>query len=80
MGKSRKIKRSGLTGGDRKTIISQGLGEVKSITVDLADKRIIWTDSFRDTLESADYNGQNRRIIRRRSHTNFNDIAIYRVF
>lgn len=76
-----KIERASLTGENRETIISTGLLFPLAIDVDVTgtDRRIYWVDTARDTVESANLTGGERRIIRRMSHTEFYDLALFRV-
>ena len=76
-----KIERATLTGANRETIISSGLLFPLCIDVDYtgSNRRIYWADTKRDTVESADLTGGDRRIIVRMAHTEFYDIALFRV-
>lgn len=74
-----KIERSTLTGQDRKTIISTGLVNPHSIDIDRKSNTIVWVDAGRHTIELANYEGLERRLIQRHSHTQFYDIALFRV-
>ena len=74
-----RIERATLVGGDRRTIVSQGLLYPISIDIDISESRIIWVDSSRDTLESSDFEGKNRKVIRRLSGFEFLDLSIYKV-
>lgn len=78
IGSSVKIERSTLTGQDRKTIISTGLVKPHSIDIDRTSNTIVWVDAGRHTIELANYEGLERRLIQRRSHTQFYDIALFR--
>ena len=79
IGSSTKIERSTLSGANRQSIIYQGLGMPLGIAVDQSEPRIYWVDYIRDTIESADFDGRNRNILRRISHSMFYDIALYKV-
>ena len=76
-----KIERASLTGAHRTQIISTGLKFPVAMDIDVSatDRRIYWVDSGRDTIESANLSGGERRIIRRMSHTKFYDLALFRV-
>lgn len=76
-----KIERASLTGEDRQAIISSGLLFPICIDVDVSgpDRRIYWADTIRDTVESASLEGDDRRIIKRISNTEFFDMALFRV-
>ena len=75
-----KIERATLTGNNREAIVSSGLLFPICIDVDVtgSNRRIYWADTSRDTVESANLTGGERRIIKRMSHTEFYDIALFR--
>lgn len=75
-----KIERSTLIGENRRTLITQGILHPFAITVDASRSRIFWVDAYRDTVESADLYGLQRKVITRYSHTQFYDITIYKVW
>ena len=74
-----KIERSDLSGGSRELLVKRSLYNPTSIVLDISEQRIYWTDSVRDTIETATYNGGDRRLIRRLVSTNLYDIALYKV-
>ncbi|WAR22304.1 LRP4-like protein [Mya arenaria] len=76
-GSTPKIERSTLTGTDRKVIVSTGILYPTAIDVDIANSKLYWTDESRDTVEMANYDGSERKTIRRLSHFNFYDIALF---
>ena len=50
--------------------------------MDISDvyvRRIYWVDADRFTIETADLEGGDRKIVRRISHAHFYDIAVFRV-
>ena len=77
-----KIERASLTGQNREVIISKGLAFPVAIDVDVSgtSRRIYWVDTVRDTVESALLDGGDRRIVRLMAHTQFFDLALYRVY
>ena len=77
-----KIERASLTGQNREVIISKGLAFPVAIDVDVSgtSRRIYWVDTVRDTVESALLDGGDRRIVRRMAHSEFFDLALYRVY
>lgn len=79
VGTTTKIERSTLSGQDRRTIISTGLVYPTNIDVDQNSGRIVWVDAARDTLETANFDGTDRRNVKRLSHTEFYDVAVFRV-
>lgn len=74
-----KIERSSLSGGSRTTIISQGIVYPIAITVDMDGSRIYWLDSVRDSIESSNLYGRDRKLLQRLSHKFLYDIVLYRV-
>ena len=76
-----KIERSSLTGDKRKTIVSTGLLFPLSIKVDVSGshRRIYWVDKDRETVESANLTGGDRKIIKRMLNTEFYDLALFKV-
>ncbi|KAK3087117.1 hypothetical protein FSP39_001901 [Pinctada imbricata] len=76
---SGKIERASLAGQDR-TVIVTGTAWVPDMTVDTASKNIFWIDIQRHTVESCDYFGNNRRVIRRSKFPtiSMSGIAIYK--
>ena len=68
-----------MIGTDRKSIISQGILYPWAITVDAINSKIYWVDHERDTIETASFEGHQRRVVMRNSHTSFYDIVLYKV-
>lgn len=60
-----RIERASLNGQDRVGIVYRGLLTVKSLSVDTLKDKLYWADETRQTLEVSDYDGSNRRVIRR---------------
>lgn len=60
-----RIEKAFLDGKNRVSIVYNGLTSVFSLTVDTALKRLFWADFGRNTLEGSDFDGSNRRVIRR---------------
>lgn len=60
-----KIEKCGMNGDSkaRQVIVSKHIGYPNGLTIDYALNRIWWTDALQDTIESADFNGNHRRII-----------------
>lgn len=58
------IERADLAGENRKTIITS-VSKVPDIVVDTEEKRIYWIDIGRNALETAKYDGTDRRLVRR---------------
>lgn len=60
-----RIEKAFLDGQNRVIIVYKGLARVFSLTVDTADDRLYWADSGKHTLEGCDFDGSNRRVVRR---------------
>lgn len=79
MGKPQRIERSSLIGKDRKSIITSGVDRVYDITVDHKEQTLYWVDAGRHTLESADFNGRNRRLLTRMNSVKFTSVVVFGV-
>lgn len=64
-GPNPRIERASLDGQDRVVIVYRGILRVVSLTVDTDNDKLYWADHDRQTLEGCDYDGSNRRVIRR---------------
>ncbi|KAK3604530.1 hypothetical protein CHS0354_000352 [Potamilus streckersoni] len=74
-----KIERSNMSGDNRMILISFGLITPYSIVADVLAERIFWIDDGRDTIESAQYDGTGRKLIRRIVHAVLFDIEVFKV-
>lgn len=74
-----RIEKAFLDGQDRVVIVHKGLLRVLSLTVDVAKNKLYWVDYDRQTLEVCDYNGSNRRVIRRIYDVSLTDITFHQV-
>ena len=74
-----KIEVSDLLGQNRRVLINDDLGHPKGLVIDFADQVLYWVDSQKDTIESAEFNGNNRRLVAYQSGTLFYGIAVYKV-
>ncbi|XP_057307796.1 low-density lipoprotein receptor-related protein 4-like isoform X3 [Hydractinia symbiolongicarpus] len=63
VGNNPKIERSTLAGKDRKTIVIGNMRWPNDLAIDYNTKRLYWSDSIKQTIESVDFNGGNRRLI-----------------
>ena len=62
-GQNPKIERASLNGEGRTSIVNSGLVWPNDIVVDFSTNKLYWVDSFLDKIETADYDGNNRRQI-----------------
>ena len=62
-GTNKTIERASLNGGQRVAIVTESLYFPNGIDLDRGNKRIFWVDAGYDTVESVDYNGNNRKLL-----------------
>ena len=64
-GNASKIEKCGMNGNSstRQVIVDKNVGWLNGLTIDYILNRIWWTDARLDTIESADINGNHRRIV-----------------
>ncbi|KAK2833874.1 hypothetical protein Q5P01_017763 [Channa striata] len=62
-GNPAKIEKGGLNGGDRTTLVTDGIVWPNGITLDLLNQRLYWVDSKLHSLSSIDVQGGNRRTL-----------------
>ncbi|KAK3581778.1 hypothetical protein CHS0354_017217 [Potamilus streckersoni] len=77
IGQTAYIWQSSMSGDEMKVLISSGLVAPYSIVADVRDEKIFWIDDGRDTVESAQYDGTGRKIIRRIAHAILVDIEVF---
>ncbi|VDI55163.1 low-density lipoprotein receptor-related protein 4, partial [Mytilus galloprovincialis] len=80
IGKQPKIERSSLEGKERNVLVLHGLILPVSITVDTTNNRIYWTDPIRGTIESCDFYGNNRKVLRTDINAQYYGIEVYKNF
>ena len=78
-GDSPKIEVSDLLGHNRRTIVDNDIESPQGITIDFVDMMLYWVDSQKDTIESAKFNGNNRRVVAFQTGTIFSGIAVFQV-
>ena len=64
---------------NRRVIVSDNIVHPRGITVDYEANSIYWVDSSKDTVETVEFNGNNRRIVISLPNSNFFGIALYGV-
>ncbi|KAL3891007.1 hypothetical protein ACJMK2_003272 [Sinanodonta woodiana] len=79
-GLSTRIEVSGLSGSNRKTLISSKLDNPGGLAADYAAKRLYLHDSRDQTLETFTYEGKDRKILVRRRDLSISCIAVYKDF
>lgn len=79
IGKQPKIERSSLEGKERNVLVLHGLILPVSITVDTTNNIIYWTDPIRGTIESCDFYGNNRKVLRTDINAQYYGIEVYKV-
>uniref|UniRef100_A0A0K2T8A8 EGF-like domain-containing protein n=1 Tax=Lepeophtheirus salmonis TaxID=72036 RepID=A0A0K2T8A8_LEPSM len=62
-GEYARVERSNLDGSSRRIITDKKTVYPHGITVDFVKKRIYWVDTYLNSVESTDYNGNNRKMI-----------------
>lgn len=72
-----RIEKASLDGQNREVIVYRGLLRVRSLTVDTDKNKLYWADFDKYTLEGCDYDGSNRRVIRRMDSISMTGIAYY---
>ncbi|XP_065930465.1 low-density lipoprotein receptor-related protein 4-like [Magallana gigas] len=72
-----RITRASLNGDNTTVIVYKGLIYVPTLSIDPDNKMIYFADTVRDTIEVCDYDGSNRRVIRRTNLATINAIQYY---
>lgn len=75
------IERADLAGENRKTIVTS-VSKVPDIVVDTEEERIYWIDIGRNALETAKYDGTDRRLVRRSTniYIMMSGLTLYKVW
>ncbi|XP_069121912.1 low-density lipoprotein receptor-related protein 4-like [Argopecten irradians] len=71
-----RIERALLDGTSRVPIIFTSLVMVIDMEVDVANRRLYWTENGRDSIESSSYDGTDRKIVYREFGVHFRSIAV----
>ena len=78
-GPTPRIEKAYLDGQDREVIVYAGLSKVLSLSVDVQNNILYWVDIMRHTIEASNYDGSNRRVIRRIYGTQFRGLFYFKV-
>ena len=78
-GPTPRIEKANLDGQDREVIVYTGLSRVFSLSLDVLNNKLYWVDIVRHTIEVCDYDGSNRRVIRRMNGVQLTDLFYYQV-
>lgn len=74
-----RIEKASLDGQDREVIVHKGLSYVYTLTVDSENNKLYWADYLKRALEGCDYDGSNRRVIRRIFGARVSGLSYYEV-
>ena len=74
-----RIEKAYLDGQDREAIVYIGLSRVLSLSLDVLNDKLYWVDVVRHTIEVCNYDGSNRRVIKRINRFQFTDLFYYQV-
>ena len=78
-GPNPRIEKASLDGQDREVIVYSGLSRVFSLSVDILNDKLYWVDKTRHTVEVSNYDGTNRRVIRRMNGVQLTDLFFHQV-
>ena len=78
-GPNPRIEKAYLDGQNREVIVFAGLSRVLSLSVDILNNRLFWVDETRHTVEVSNYDGSNRRVIKRMNGIHFSDVFFHQV-
>ena len=79
IGTQPKIERSSSDGSDRRILIWSGIIRPWSVTVDIHNNLLYFTDSARETVESCDLEGNSRRILFSETNSHFYGVETFKV-
>lgn len=74
-----RITRASLDGRNATVIVYRGLVRVSSLTVDPDNDLLLWADTVRFTVEMCQYDGSQRRVVRRANLVSFAGLQFYQV-
>ncbi|KAK3600738.1 hypothetical protein CHS0354_017026 [Potamilus streckersoni] len=75
-----KLEVSSLSGWNRKSLISSNLVHPYSLSADYVARRLYFIDAGRETVETINYEGRDRKILLRKEYSYFFDIAVYKEY
>ena len=78
-GPNPRIEKAFLDGQDREVIVFVGLVRVISLSVDVLNKKLYWTDYGKHTMEVSNYDGSSRRVIKLKNFGYMVDLVYYQV-
>nr|XP_022326452.1 low-density lipoprotein receptor-related protein 4-like isoform X2 [Crassostrea virginica] len=76
-GPNSRIEKAFLDGQNREVIVFVGLVRVISLSVDVLNKKLYWTDTGKHTLECSNYDGSSRRVISLVNNNPWRDLIYY---
>ena len=79
-GPTPRIEKAYLDGQDREVIVYAGLLRVLSLSLDVQNNILYLVDNMRHTIEASNYDGSNRRVIRRIYGIQFRGLFYFRYF
>lgn len=74
-----RITRASLNDDNSTVIVYKGLVHVPTLSIDADNDLLYFADTVRDTLEVCEYDGSNRRVIRRTNLATISAIQYYEV-
>lgn len=74
-----RITRASLNGDNTTVIVYKGLVHVPTLSIDADNDLLYFADTVRDTMEVCEYDGSNRRVIRRTNLATISAIQYYEV-
>ncbi|XP_062567175.1 low-density lipoprotein receptor-related protein 2-like [Saccostrea cucullata] len=72
-----RIEKASMDGVNRTIIVHIGLIRVLSLSIDVINNLLYWADYGRHTLEASDYNGLNRKVLRRSNNVPATGLHFY---
>lgn len=76
-GRKTEIGRANMDGTSKSYIVTKEIGWPNGLTIDLTSSRLYWTDGLKNSIESSDLDGENRKVVVYDSDANLMDIIIH---